>query len=1202
MLRLAADACMALRLAGDPALSIACENGPEETVVAGPSDALRALAARAGAAGIEAVVLHVSHAFHHPHMAPVVDPFRACLDAVAFRPFERPFLSSVSGDWLTGREDLRDLLCRQLTRPVRFHEALVRLGGRTSLLIEVGPGQALARLARAAGFAAVSVDACGPSLVPLLSTIGQAFVAGVEVDPSLLFVDRDLEPFDWLRAPSFLENPCGRSPGAERAMPPLRPLEAGPAAEPPPAILPGTPSGLLDFVQQAVAQELGLAPSAVGPDDRFDTRLHLGSLAVARIVAKVAQAAGAPMPRAPTEFAGATSRELAEAIADLKAHGAGVDTRRDPVAGVRPWIRTCRLGWVPAPATIEADVHGWHWLRPGEALPAPAPARLLIDARSPSGDEADLSALYLLAREVVWAGTVRELAVVHHRQPISACLRSLALEGRLHSVRLVDAGPEASAEGIARALARPARGFAEVRLEAGGEAVVPRFGPSPPGHCPAGPLGPDDVIWVTGGARGIAAECALALARRTGAALILSSRSAAESPDVAAILERALSDGVRVVHARADVLDREGLAAALARAADAVGAPTVLLHAAALNRPARIEAIDAAALAETLAPKVDGLANAIAAAGTGLRRIYAFGSIIGRIGLAGETHYALANALMVDRLLRHARANPGLLALAFEWSVWGGVGMGEALGVVERLQAEGIDPLGVDDAIGVFLRLVDTGAAGDIVVTGRFGSPPDLDIGAAPSESPRFLDRILIHYPGIELVSQTRIWPGRDRALADHRLDGSMILPGVISLEGMAQVARALAGGQDATEISAIRFAGPIAVPEGGAVDIRIAALAREDGAVEAVIRSSEDGFATERVRATFRFDTLAPSGVLRSARGDGDGAGDWAGDWADALYGPLFFHGARFRCVERLLLDGSRGATAWLRTVPQQPWFAAFDEDRLVLGDPAARDAALHCLQALVAHRRVVPVSAGQIRRFAGGSIRRVEAREREAEPGRYVFDICCHDGTGRLVERWEEAEFRAVQSLDPEAALGAFPSLLEPLLERLAREALLDDALTVRLGAPGPSGPRRVDGRPPDPGHSRSHGALGLSVSGSRAVGCDLEWERSIASDPPPLAAFAFNGEAIGVGEAWVAAEALRKIGRRPPVHLHRAPAPGLPATARLFAAGDARLLVAGLPTPEGRLLAAIAETVHAHSGDEGKEILHREPASLPMTEAAE
>ena len=49
-------------------------------------------------------------------------------------------------------------------------------------------------------------------------------------------------------------------------------------------------------------------------------------------------------------------------------------------------------------------------------------------------------------------------------------------------------------------------------------------------------LGPDEVIVVTGGARGIGAECAARVAARTGAAVILVGRSEPDHPEVAAKL------------------------------------------------------------------------------------------------------------------------------------------------------------------------------------------------------------------------------------------------------------------------------------------------------------------------------------------------------------------------------------------------------------------------------------------------------------------------------------------------------------------------------------------------------------------------------------------------------------------------------------------------------------------------------------------
>lgn len=1183
MMRLDASAAQARQLLHGLPLAVACENGPLETILSGPATALATLAARADAAGIATLSLAVSHAFHHYHMLPAVGPWRAALHPVPLHPLQRRLLSSVTGDWLAPGHDLVELLSSQLTEPVRFHAALTRLAGEARLMIEVGPGRALSRLAREAGMAAVSVDAFGPSLAPLLAAIGAAFCAGAPIKAAALFADRDLEPVDLDHRPVFLENPCGRRgddlPAREPLAAPVpRPVDTDSA----PVRLEDSPGGLLDLVRAIVAREIGLEASAVLADDRFDTVLHLGSLAVSRIVVRVAKAAGAPAPRAPTEFAGATSRELADAITDLIDHGVQTHAGSVRFNGVRRWIRCYQADWVPAPDLPELPngrPDRWFALAPGDLPAEPPPSALLIDARDDFESDTDgrMRQVFATLAAAAHDRRIREVAVVASGQPLSALLRSLALEGGFDAVHLVYAAVDVAESRIRQHLATAAPGYHEVKLVAGSPPLRPRFSPARPATRPAAAIGPDDCIWVTGGARGIAAECALALARQTGAGLIFSSRSAADSPDVAEVLSRAREAGLCVAHAQADVCDRDALASALDGAVRIAGRPTILLHAAAVNRPARIGAIDGQELAATLAPKVDGLRNAVDVAGPQLRRIYAFGSIIGRLGLAGETHYALANAMMADWLDRHGESRPDCLALAIEWSVWGGAGMGEALGVIERLEAEGVDSLGVDDAIAAFLELVHGNATGSTVVTSRFGPPPFLDIGPSPAVAPRFVDRICVHFPGVEIVTETSLWPGRDHCLVDHRVEGTMLHPGVMSLEAMAQVAATLTGAEaPVVAIESVSFAGALPVAEGGALVIRIAALLRQDGAVHVVIRSADDDFASDRAAAVFRFGDAEDAIEPPVACDDGFDA--------RPLYGPLFFHGQRFRRLETLCANGSRSLSAVLRPPDVAPWFARFDDGALALGDPAGRDAALHALQILVGHRRVIPVSVGRIRRHGPGPIRRVDAREVRAEPGLYVFDIACRDAEGTLVEQWESAEFRAVGALDPQPVVARVPELLGPILERLAREMLDDDALVLGFGDGPARGPRRGDGRPLDAQVSRSHGGTGLWVAGSRVIGCDLEWLQSFGPEAPAVLAMAVTGAPLAAGEAWVAGEALRKLGLRLPVALAPLAAPGLPDFAQLFEAEGARVLVVRVAVPSGVLLAGVAEAPRDRGSRDG------------------
>src|SRR5262249_25093831 len=98
--------------------------------------------------------------------------------------------------------------------------------------------------------------------------------------------------------------------------------------------------------------------------------------------------------------------------------------------------------------------------------------------------------------------------------------------------------------------------FPEVQYDAAGVRRVPILRPPAPvaETAAVAAMGKGDVLVVTGGGKGITAECALALARDTGAAVGLLGRSApADDPELAANLERMAAAGVAFHYARADV-------------------------------------------------------------------------------------------------------------------------------------------------------------------------------------------------------------------------------------------------------------------------------------------------------------------------------------------------------------------------------------------------------------------------------------------------------------------------------------------------------------------------------------------------------------------------------------------------------------------------------------------------------------------------
>jgi [acyl-carrier-protein] S-malonyltransferase len=129
-------------------LAIANDNAPGNVVVSGAWAALERLPAAAKELGARRVVpLSVGGAFHSPLMAPAADTFRTFLSAAPLRDPAIPVISNATAEPVTSAEDLRELLARQLTGPVRWTESVRRMADLgVDTFIEVGPGTVLSGL------------------------------------------------------------------------------------------------------------------------------------------------------------------------------------------------------------------------------------------------------------------------------------------------------------------------------------------------------------------------------------------------------------------------------------------------------------------------------------------------------------------------------------------------------------------------------------------------------------------------------------------------------------------------------------------------------------------------------------------------------------------------------------------------------------------------------------------------------------------------------------------------------------------------------------------------------------------------------------------------------------------------------------------------------------------------------------------------
>ena len=172
-------------LLGD-SLSLAALNGPSSTVVSGPSDAVARLEARLTERRIGVRRLRTSHAFHSASMDPILATFTAEVRKVRLHAPSLPYLSSVTGAFITAAEATDPAYwARQLRSTVRFSPALLAIADGHTLL-EVGPGRALTALAQQHGIEAIA--SLGPAngrasdVEAVLGALGRLWVSGARID------------------------------------------------------------------------------------------------------------------------------------------------------------------------------------------------------------------------------------------------------------------------------------------------------------------------------------------------------------------------------------------------------------------------------------------------------------------------------------------------------------------------------------------------------------------------------------------------------------------------------------------------------------------------------------------------------------------------------------------------------------------------------------------------------------------------------------------------------------------------------------------------------------------------------------------------------------------------------------------------------------------------------------------------------------
>ncbi|HBB89893.1 MAG TPA: beta keto-acyl synthase [Blastocatellia bacterium] len=1184
-----------LTLLNGERICVAGLNSPTQTVISGDASAVEHVLVRARAKKLSAIRLPVSHAFHSSLVAGVAPVLRAHLASEQLMPLQRSIVSTITGNRLLPETDLTELLCQQITSPVRFMEAVSRSDSAVDLWIEVGPGEVLRGImSEITETPVVSLDAGSDSLCGLLSAAAAAFVLGRSINHHAMFEGRFTKPFNLDWRPKFFINPCELAPvPATLARSQVEEetnqhIDTVIEQEPNLVAISNAPfTSALELVIQLVSERAELPASAVEAESRLLSDLHLNSISVGQLVAEAARQLHLPRPISPTDFADARVSEVAQAFEEQLALGA--QSQGKPVdtlpAGIDSWVRAFRIELVERALSRRLPPNSagcWQVLGSPDDPFVESLRKEFTDCEAgkgivvclqPGPDEAIVARLLEGARLVLAEKESPRFVLVQRGVSAAAFARTLHLEAPRVTTCVLSV-PQSHTNAaewvIAEALA--AQGYVEAIYDDDGRRFEPVVGPLPfLDQSDDLPLSATDVLVVTGGGKGITSECALALAKESKARLVLIGRAHPDSDEeLSSNLKRMTAAGTDFRYLSADVTDAAQMRELIETVEKDFGPVTGILHGAARNVPQLLSNLDQEAFRETLAVKVEGARNLLAAVNPEkLKLLITFGSIIARTGLPGEAHYGLANELLTRLTEEWKSTHPACRCLAVEWSIWSGKGMGGRLGDTDRLMQQGITPISPDDGVNMLRKLLgQPNAPVSVVVMSRFSDLPTFKIDRPELPFLRFLEEPKVFYPQIELVVDAELSSSTDPYLKDHVFQGEMILPAVMGLEAMAQAAMALIGATQVPTFEGVNFSQAVVVPTTKPLKIRLAALVRAPGIVEVALRSEATAFQVNHFQATCCFDEQeflqGCSDPIPSSR--------IALDPRDDLYGNILFQQGRFRRLSNYRVLRARECVAEITPDGNGDWFNRYLPSQLVLGDPGARDAALHAIQACIPHATILPVGIDRLRVKTATTTSNAPLFARATEVSRngnlFTYNLDVVDDSGRISERWDGLQLQAVAA---QSVRGPWvESLLGPYIERRIEElvpgASISVALLRSLGTDRRARSnraiqmaldekvevlRRPDGKPEVNGGravSASHsGDFTLAVAGSAQLSCDLEtvidrppsdWVDLLGQDGYKLAKFSSRtikeDEVVSATRAWTANECLKKIGAMAPAPL--------------------------------------------------------------------
>ncbi|MBO7126036.1 SDR family NAD(P)-dependent oxidoreductase [bacterium] len=954
-------------------LAFANINSEKQVVISGAETEIEKLVRLLDILSVGYKKLNVSNAFHSDFMKDAARDFKKFLEKIHFNKKKSSIFSTVYAEE-SETCDFAGYLSQQILKPVNFLNTIRNMEkSGVRLFIECGPKNVLTSLVSDILKDKNCIAFDNSEKTPqssLLSVLAALYTNGNVSNES-----KDLSfDFDSLPKHSFIVNPLEKEPTENK-------IPDGKTSE--------NDENIYDFALNWIAAKTGFAKETLNIDMNLKYDLGLDSLKGAEFVFALGRKlCPDEIIGSPTLFSESTIREIIETmLADISEKYSDTDLRNDKKAlvttpGVIPdWTGTFEMELCDAPffkyrkndsaentetkiVYLDEIKNSNNFDCLGESISAFS-SKIFADLKCFLKDKDPIHSKF----RVIFVSRFFDLS--GSMNPVAAILKTLRLEYTKGEFLLLSIHEKIDDSIVSLLVQKESSVVSDGKthvvydenLNRKTWAAVKRVNEK--SNKISELVKEDDLVLVTGGAKGITFEHALALSRILHGRFVVIASTKSENiyktgSETAKNLARLKENAKEVFYYSCDLSDSAETKKIIEEIIKKHGDFAGILHGAGISNYALFKDMEKSSFDKCLAVKVFSLLNILSVCGTeNLKFVHLISSVLAKTGMRMQADYTFANSWLDYLCLLLNKMN--VSAKSIGYTVWNETGMGKKDNVLEYLKSVGVVPLSTHDGIEAYKNIINSDSRIS-VVSGRLAQHLEANLY---TESEVFNEaknvRILRFIPDTEIVTQTKMSINQDNYLLDHVIGGAVVMPVVLLLELLAKNAASIAGKKKLCEIKNIKINSPVIFSDSSPVEIRSfsAVSKNSDNLIVSVIRTSLDGFTNNVVTCEFYYDNLKKTSELVSL--------------PKALKNPIdiekfipypLFHGKFFRHLEKIVsLKENSCAATWKRGEKRSISFSDFKKSATIF--PTLIDSMLQTAL-VMANKLVLPVSIGKIEFFS--------------------------------------------------------------------------------------------------------------------------------------------------------------------------------------------------------------------------------------------